>query len=88
MENTQSKVDQLTRDAFSILIIVFLLGCIVGFFISIISSTMTTGLFSIGGIIAVFWVYIKWDIIKRTRIKPSKVDEISDLIKADTNSNG
>jgi hypothetical protein len=87
MENAQSKVDQLTRDAFSILLILFLLGCIVTFFISVINSRFGPGSISTAGIIAVFWVQIKWDIIKRARIKDSSVPELTELIKAETDSN-
>lgn len=84
MENTQSKVDQFTRDAFSILLILFLLGCIVTFFISLIKSELVPGGFSMTGIVGVFWMQIKWDVIKRTRIKASSVTEITDLINSET----
>ena len=87
MENTQSKVDQITRDAFSILLILFLFGCIIIFFISILNSKWAPGSISTACIIGIFWVQIKWDIIKRTRIKSSSVTEITELIKSETNSN-
>jgi hypothetical protein len=55
------------------------------FFVSLFSEKLVPGGVSAACIVGVFWVQIKWDIIKRTRIKDASVTELTDLIKATGN---
>lgn len=87
MENTASKIEQLTDQAFGIAILVFFVGCIGSFFYSLYALAPVPGVGSVGGILGVGYGYMKWNVIRRAKIKNTSVTEVADLIKSETDSN-
>lgn len=80
---THSKMDEV----FSILLIVFCIGCMVQLFISMNQKAIGSGLFSTAGVTGSAILYMKWSVLRKVKnIKDATVSEISDLLKSDSKS--
>ena len=80
---THSKMDEV----FSIVLIVFCIGCMVQLFISIYREALGSGLFSTAGVTGSAILYMKWSVLRKVKnIKDATVSEISDLLKNDSKS--
>ena len=80
---TPSKVEQVSDNAFSILLIVLFVGSIFSFFyFTFFQDLGTNSLLSVSGTAGSAVLYMKWNVIRRTRINNASPSEIADLLNS------
>lgn len=82
---THSKMDEV----FSIVLILFCIGCMVQLFISIYKEAVGAGLFSTAGITGSAILYMKWSVLRKVKsLKEPTVSEISELLNSGSKAKG
>jgi len=81
MENQTTYVQRLSDDILCFILLIFAFGCLVQVFVSLYKELIGTGLFSTAGFTGAVLLYMKWNVVRRTKIKQSSVGEIGELLK-------
>ncbi len=81
-EKVTSKFNQVSDGIFGFLLIILMIGSIVAFFVFIFSTDReVSSLVSASGTTGSAILYMKWNVVRRTDVKPAGIEEVGNFLK-------